>query len=398
MTQPSDSSIHKGKNANDRIKIGLIGCGGIARSHLDDLLSIYESDNIEVIAVCDVYQTRAARFLERISRANGHAAVCSDYRQVLDMRDVDKVVILTPEHSHAYLCLDAMDASKHVYVEKPMTLDISDCIKVVEKAEETGLKLQVGVQGMSDDSYEAAHEAIKSGVLGKVVHAQTDYVRRYDKLGPWRFGDIAEIIKPEDMDWKGWLHPAPAVTWDPHRFFEWQCFSEYSGGIATALFIHRITRIIKACGLTFPERVTGMGGIYTWIDGRDLPDSIEMIAEYGPVENVTNGMTIHILGTMANDQGNRHCIRGTHATLNFLENGWEIKDADSGEIIQSHERTGAEDITLHHMNHHKAIREGAALNCPPELGLYGVVPCVMANESWRQKRLVTWNPSRQRVE
>ncbi len=383
--------------ANDRIRIGLIGCGVIGRHHLDKLLGISEDDNIEIVAINDVYRTRAERFQERVREEGGDAVVTDSYEDILEMADVDKVLIATPEHSHSYLSLDALDAGKHVYVEKPLTHQIQESLRVVEKANDTGLKLQVGVQGMADDSYGAAYEAIKGGALGSVVQAQIDYVRRYGERGPWRIGDISDRELPEDLDWNAWLRPTKRIPWDPHRYFEWRCYSEYSGGVATDLFIHRLTRIIKACGLTFPERVVGMGGIYTWDDGRDLPDSFELLAEYGPVENITNGMTVHVLGTMANDRSNAHCIRGTKATLYFRGPGWEIVDSGSGEVVQSHERTGGEDVDPHHRNHHLAIREGAELNCPPELGLYGVVACNMANDSWRQKRMLAWNESRQRV-
>ncbi len=384
--------------ANDRIRIGLVGCGVIGRHHLDKLLGIAEDDNFEIIAISDVYRTRAERFQERVNESGGKAEIVDNYEKILEMADVDKVLIATPEHSHAWMTLDALDAGKHVYVEKPMTHKIAEGLRVLDKAKETGLKLQVGVQGMADDSYSSAHEAIKGGALGNVVQAQIDYVRRYGELGPWRIGDITDRNKPDDLDWNAWLRPAKRIPWDPHHYFEWRCYSEYSGGVATDLFIHRLTRIIKACGLTFPERVTGMGGIYSWDDGRDLPDSFELLAEYGPIAGITNGMTVHVLGTMANSESNSHCIRGDKATLYFRGAGWEIKDAESGEITMTHERTGGEDVDPHHRNHHKAIREGAELNCPPELGLYGVVACSMANDSWRQKRMLSWNPRRQRVE
>src|SRR5690606_39891791 len=132
---------------------------------------------------------------------------------------------------------------------------------------------------------------------------------------------------------------------------------------------HRITRIIRACNLTFPNRVSGMGGIYLWDDGRDLPDNFEMLAEYPAVDGVTPGMTVRVLGTMANQASSDHCIRGHKATVFFIGGGWEIRSQDTGEVVETHKKTGGEDVTPHHKNHHQAIREGAPLNCPPELGL-----------------------------
>ena len=99
--------------------------------------------------------------------------------------------------------------------------------------------------------------------------------------------------QPADLDWNAWLADAPKVAWNPHHYFEWRCYSAYSGGIATDLFIHRITRIMRACNLLYPRRVVGMGGIWQWNDGRDLPDNFEMICEY------PRGMTVYVLGTRA---------------------------------------------------------------------------------------------------
>jgi predicted dehydrogenase len=205
------------------------------------------------------------------------------------------------------------------------------------------------------------------------------------------------MAKPDDLDWAAWLNPAAPCDWDPRRYFEWRCYREYSGGIATDLFVHRLTRLIRACGLTFPVRVAGMGGIYLWDDGRNLPDNIEMLAEYPAIEGVTPGMTVHVLGTMANDTGNRHCIRGHKATLEFTDAGWDIVDQATGKTVESHKKTGGEDVVPHHENHHAAIRSGAPLNCPAELGLYGVVPVCMANQSWFEKKMLSWDAASGKV-
>ncbi len=384
------------EGANNRLRVGIIGCGGIARHHLDKMLPMRAEENIDVVAVCDVYDRHASRFAQRIRSLDGNADQYADYRAVLDRDDIDYVLIATPEHSHAYLTLDALDAGKHVYVEKPMTHTIKQAQDVLAKVAETGLKVQVGVQGMADDSYSSAREAIRAGKIGSVVQAQIDYVRDYQGDGPWRTGRTSDEPKPDGLDWVAWQQPARQVPWDARRFYDWRCYSAYSGGIATDLFIHRLTRLLKACDLGYPNHVVGMGGIYTWPDGRDLPDSFEMMAEYGPVEGITEGMTLHVLGTMANDRSNDHLIRGTRGTLRFNSRGWEIANED-GEVTETHRKTGAEDVDPHHRNHHAAIRDGAPLYCPPELGAYGVVAVVMANVSCARKRMLAWDHEQGRV-
>ena len=373
--------------ANDRIRIGFIGVGGMGNGHLDAINRLKQPDNVEAVAVADCWLTRAEAGAKKVE-APRHF---SDYRKLLDIKDIDYVTIATPEHWHATMTIDAMDAGKAVYVEKPMTHVIPEALAVVKKQKETGLALQVGVQAMSDDSYDSAAKAIEEGVLGQVVQAQIEYVRRYDKQGPWRLPDVTDDQpKPADLDWKAWLGKAPKIDWNPHHYFEWRNYSAYSGGICTDLFIHRITRIMKACKLTYPRRVVGMGGIWQWADGRDLPDNFEMICEY------PRGMTVYVLGTMSNRVGIDHLIRGYRGTLYFTPSGWVAKDKD-GKTLASHEKTGAEDIVLHHSNLHKHLREGVPLNCPAELGLAGVVAVNMANESWRSGRMMGWDREKQEM-
>lgn len=370
--------------------MGIIGCGGMAGSHLGALLGMPR--DVEIGAVCDVFDTRARNFQDTIWRTGGNARRYHDYRELLDSETLDYVLIATPEHWHARQAIDAMDAGVHVYCEKPMTHYVDEAVAVAEKARNTGRKLQVGVQGMSDDSFESAHEAIKAGKLGPVVEAQIDYVRNYPlSRGPWRTGVSPDMPKPDDLDWDAWLGPAEDRPWNPPRFFEWRNYSDYSGGICSDLFIHRLTRIIKACGLTFPDRAVGMGGIYLWDDGRDLPDNFEMLLEYPEIDGISPGMTVHVLGTMANDRGNDHVIRGHSASLVFTRTGWDIVSQATGEVIESHQKTGAEDVFLHHQNLHAAIRNDEPLHTPPELGLYGVAAIVGAMESWFDKSMKTWD-------
>ena len=373
--------------ANDRIRIGFIGVGGMGNGHLDAINQLKEPDNVEAVAVADCWLTRAEAGAKKVEAPHHF----SDYRKLLEIKDIDYVTIATPEHWHATMTIDAMDAGKAVYVEKPMTHVIPEALAVVKKQKETGLALQVGVQAMSDDSYSSAAQAIEEGVLGQVVQAQIEYVRRYDKQGPWRLPDVTDDQpKPADLDWNAWLGKAPKIDWNPHHYFEWRNYSAYSGGICTDLFIHRITRIMKACKLTYPRRVVGMGGIWQWADGRDLPDNFEMICEY------PRGMTVYVLGTMSNRVGIDHLIRGYRGTLYFTPSGWVAKDKD-GKTLASHEKQGGEDIVLHHNNLHKHLREGVPLNCPAELGLAGVVAVNMANESWRSGRMMGWDRDKQEM-
>src|SRR5688572_24337461 len=163
--------------ANNRLRVGIIGCGGLAQgAHIPALLKMKESDNVEIVAVSDVYQKR----LNEAAGTTG-AKPIKDYRALLDSKDIDYVAIVTLEHQHARMTLDAADAGKHIYCEKPMTWSIDEAKKVVAKIKQTGLKMQVGVQGMSDDSYETAQRMIKEGKIGRPIQAQIDYSRNHKR-------------------------------------------------------------------------------------------------------------------------------------------------------------------------------------------------------------------------
>jgi predicted dehydrogenase len=375
--------------ANDRLGVGVIGGGVIGNAHFDVINKLKESNNLLPVAVSDCWMTRAEAGKQKI----GADAAYSEYKRLLDRKEVDYVVVATPEHWHWTMTIDAMDAGKAVYCEKPLTHTIPEAQAVVKKQKETGRPLQVGVQAMSDDSYITARDAIRKGVIGKVIQAQIEYVRRYDaKKGPWREPDqVAQnATKPSDLNWDAWLGSAKKIDWNPNHYFEWRCYSAYSGGICTDLFIHRITRIMKACDLLYPRRVVGMGGIWQWPDGRDLPDNIEMICEY------PRGMTVYVLGTMSNRVGIDHLIRGYRGTLKFTKTGWVAEDKD-GKVLAEHTKTGGEDQNLHHTNLHNHIRMGEALNCPVELGLAGVVAVNMANESWRSNEMIGWDKANEKM-
>ncbi len=376
--------------ANNRLRVGVIGCGGLATgAHIPALLKMKESDNVEITAVCDVWQKR----LDNAAAITGAKPV-KDYRAMLDSKDIDYALIVTPEHWHARMTLDAADAGKHIYCEKPMTWSIDEAKKVVKKIQQTNVKMQVGVQGMSDDSYETAQKYIKEGALGKVVQAQIDYSRNHK--GDFWVGNYDPDAKPgENLDWNAFLGPAPKRPFDPDRFFYWRRYWDYSGGIATDLFVHRITRMIKALDLKLPERVVATGGKWEFTNSAaEIPDTFNMMCDY------PGGPTVIVISSMANDTRIPHVIRGHHATLEFTREGFVIRPQGmfaEGKAEIVHKKTGGEDITLHHRNLHNAIRNGEALKCDVMLGYYGVVAVRLAVESYRKRNYMAWDARREKA-
>ncbi len=380
--------------ANDRIRIGIIGCGSQAGGHMRELVKMRESDNFDLAAVCDVFDKRAAAAAQLTG-----GKIVKDYRRLLDDKDIDYVLIATPEHWHARMTLDAADARKHIYCEKPMTRTVEESKRVVAKIKATGVKMQVGVQGMSDDSYEAANVHVKNGTLGKVVLAQIDYSRNH--TGDfWAYNIDADAKPGENLDWQAWLGPAPKRPFDPARYFRWRCYWDYSSGIASDLFVHRVTRIIKSLDLTFPSFGTGSGGKFEFADSKnEIPDTLNILLDY------PGGLTVQLVSSMANERKIDHLLRGHKATLEFTNSGFTIRPerlfakeapwSDKPEIV--HQKTGGEQLGLHHRNLLNAVRKNEALKCDVMLGYHGVVAVQMGSLSYRRRKYMKWDATRERI-
>jgi predicted dehydrogenase len=378
------------QGAGERIRIGVIGCGSQGAAHMRALVKMRETDNLDILNVCDAFSKRA----EAAARLTG-GKVVKDYRRLLDNRDIDYVLIASPEHWHYQMTIDAIAAGKHIYCEKPMTYTIEQARRVAARvAAAPGIKMQVGVQGMSDDSYETANRYIKQGALGTVVLAQIDYSRNYQ--GDFWVNPVDPDARPGDnLDWQAFLGPAPKRAFDPDRFFGWRRYWDYSGGIASDLFVHRVTRIIKAVGLTFPERAVATGGKFEFRESKaEIPDTINILLDY------PQGLSVQLISSMANETAVPHLIRGHKATLQFTPTGFQItpQRAYAKEMQPvTHRKTGAEELDLHHRNLLDAIRRNAPLRCDASLGYYGVVATAMGNLSYRKRRYMRWDAAKQRA-
>ncbi|MEZ5355505.1 MAG: Gfo/Idh/MocA family oxidoreductase [Bryobacteraceae bacterium] len=388
MTAKSYAAI---PGANDRLRIGVIGCGGMATGHMRQLVRMKDAENFEFTAVCDLFDKRTDASAQLTGAPNKYR----DYRKLLENKEVDYVLIATPEHWHAQCTMDAADAGKHIYCEKPMTYNVDQAKQVVAKIKQTGVKMQVGVQGTSDDSYITANKYIKDGALGKVVLAQIDYSRN-SKEQDFLWTKPDPDVKPGvNFDWDTWQGGTKKRPFDPERFFHWRRFWDYSSGIASDLFIHRVTRIIKSLGLTFPARAVASGGKFGWDNLMgDVPDTMNILLDY------PEGLTVQLVSSMGNDSRIQHMIRGRKGTLFFDSDGFYIQpqrafEEETKMIV--HKKSGAEDVGLHHKNLQAAIRKNEPLNCDCTLGYYGVVAAAMGVESLRKLHYVAWDKTKERM-
>jgi predicted dehydrogenase len=320
FARPGKMALGRVLGANDRINIGVIGVGGRGFYVAREFAKAGETENAQILAVCDVYEKRKKRAAETY-KAQGYL----DYREIVNRSDIDAVIVATPDHWHATIALDAMDRGKDVYLEKPMCHTIDEAKKLVDTVRETKRVLQVGSQTTSGDQWHKAKKAIADGMLGQVIMSQGSY-HRNSKEGEWNWTIDAEA-GPDGkgdnyIDWKMWLGPAQKRSWDPDRFFRFRKYWDYSGGIATDLFYHVVAPMNICWGEPqFPSKVTADGGIYVFkqrpeggVD-REVPDTFAVIGSY------PKGHQLVLSSSMANSQHIPGLIRGHEASLVMVEHG-----------------------------------------------------------------------------
>ncbi len=258
--------------ANDRTQVAMIGCG--ARAH-ELMTAIQKHPGAEIVGVVDAYTGRVERAVER---TGGKAKVFANYHDVLANKSVDAVVVATPDHWHRQIILDAVRAGKDVYSEKPLTFTAAQGREIIDAARSTGRMVQVGSQGVSSATQRKAKEIIKAGKIGKVTLIRAAY-NRNTASGAWIY-PIPPDASPKTVNWDMFLGPAPKRAFSLERFFRWRCFEDYSGGIATDLFVHLATTIHFLMDAKVPSSAMAMGQLYRWKENRDVPDTINGVLEY----------------------------------------------------------------------------------------------------------------------
>ncbi len=300
----SVGSTHRVLGANDKINIGFIGAGGRGGALISELLKL--DDRCKIVAVCDVWERRKQAAAKRC-QAEGY----TDYREMLKRDDIDAVFIATPDHWHAKMSMDAMESGRDVYCEKPMTKTVEEAKEVYETSVKKDRIIQVGSQYASLDMNWEARRIISEGRIGKLVWSQGTYCRN-SREGEWNW-EIHEEAGPEKsglnhIDWDLWLGPAPEKKYNPERYFRFRKFWDYSGGIATDLFYHKLAALTVCFGDEFPYRVTGTGGIFVQPD-REVPDTFFTNIDY-PSDH-----SVNMPCSMASNIGVPTIIRGNYGTI-----------------------------------------------------------------------------------
>jgi predicted dehydrogenase len=409
--------------ANERITVGMIGVGARAQELME---AIQQLPVAEIVGVCDAYKGRQER---AVARTKGRAKIYRDYHEILADRSIDTVVIATPDHWHARMAVDAVRAGKDVYIEKPLTYTIEEGNTIIDEVKKSGRILQVGSQGMSSLLQQKAREIIASGRLGQVTMIRAFY-NRNTPGGAWIY-PIPPDASPETVDWEMFLGPAPKRPVDYARFFRWRCYRDYSGGIATDLFVHLCTSIHFMMNAKMPAHVVAMGQLYRWKESRDVPDTINAILEY------PEGFTANLSSTFNNQfsAGQGFQIMGTKGTLSLggglafypevvhddnrwiveswpakMEEGYyrdpkvraeEIPSSREPQIVEGSEQMqeiGFDPTVLHFRAFFESVK---ARKPPAEDALVGhrAASCAhLINRSARDRKMVSWNFGKETIQ
>ncbi len=413
--------------ANDRIQIATIGLGGMGTGDTQSSLA----NGAKLVAVADIYQGRLTRAREVFG---DDVVITRDYREVLARKDVDAVIIGTPDHWHARIATEAMQAGKDVYVEKPMVQKVEDGMPLAEVAKATGRILQVGSQRVSSVVYKKAQMLLESGAIGELnmVEAWWD---RNSAIGAWQYS-IPPDATPENIDWDRFLGAAPKRAFEPTRLFRWRNYQDYGTGVAGDLFVHLFSGMHFITGAIGPERVYATGGLRYWKDGRDVPDVMLGVYDY-PSRGKMPAFNLALRVNFVNGAGETSGFRfvGSEGIMTVdggvtvtkqpreVEPGYTVgqfpKAVQDQYLKEYHAKYPRQKPTADamrpanqekylpppgysdHMDHHRNFLEAVRSRKPVvEDALFGIRaagPALLSNMSVFNKRAYNWNPDTAKI-
>ncbi len=419
------------KSPGNRIRIATIGFGGMGSGDTRFALNV---PGVELAAACDVYDGRLARARELYG---DKISVTRDYREILARKDIDAVIIATPDHWHARICIDALDAGKHVYCEKPMVQSISEGKAVIEAQRRSGKLFQVGSQYVSSLVYQKARDLIKAGALGEVNMVEA-WLDRNTALGAWQYS-IPPDASPSNIDWDRFLGSAPKRPFEPIRLFRWRNYQDYGTAVAGDLFVHLLSGLHLATNSLGPTRVYATGGLRYWKDGRDVPDVMLALLDYpssaGRHPEFNLALRVNFKSGVAQEQfgfrfvGSEGVMTTSMSGITLskppeeIEPGYSIgtfpkavqeaflkqyqqkypprKAAPENMIPEKVEQyvppRGHDAHQDHHRAFYEAIRAGRPSIEDAVFGFRAAGPALLANVSYFERRICSWDPDAMRA-
>ena len=418
-------------SSNDRIRIAVIGTGIQGHSDLGSALKV---PGVELAAACDLYTGR----LERMKELYGKDLFTTrDYREILEKKDIDAVLVVTPDIWHSRICIDALNKGKHVYCEKPMVHKLNQGLEVINAWKKSGKTMQVGSQGISGASFAKARELYQAGEIGQLNCIEATYDRQ-SAIGAWQY-TMPTDDSPQTVDWDRYvslMNPKP--KYDAKKFFWWRNYKDFGTGMSGDLFVHLITGIHYITGSKGPSKIFSTGQLAYWKDGRDVPDVMVAIMEYPETKEHPAFQTMLRVNFISGG-GDRSAVRyiGSQGVMEKTGNGVRIsysimpkapgiggwdslssypqamqdelkkrydekwtaddKKRTTRQAVQYSAPPDNNDHVEHFANFFEGVRNGKPVNEDPVVGFRAAAPCLAANDSYFQKKVINWNPEKMQL-
>ncbi len=415
---------------NDKIRVACIGMGIMGNADTDTALKV---PGVELVAVSDLYTGRLERAKEKYGN---NVYTTRDYRELLQRKDIDAVIIATSDNWHARITIDALNSGKAVYCEKPVVQKIADGLPVIQAQQKTKKPMQVGSQRVSSIVYRKAKELYKGGAIGQLNCVEASFDRQ-DALGAW------EYTQPTDgsattVDWNRYTEGMPKIPYDAKKFFWWRNYKDFGTGVAGDLFVHLLSGIHLMTDSFGPKKIFASGQLCYWKDGRDVPDVMTGIMEY-PETKEHPAFQVMLRVNFVSGIGEKGLTRfiGSEGAIEMVDNGFNLTHsimskapgiggwdafntypaAMQEELMKQYNQkytaeeqkrpvvapvnyVAPEDYDEHlehFINFFDGVRENKPLVEGPEFAFRAAAPCLACNDSYFQKKIINWDPVKMMV-
>ena len=414
LLEPTSFAAAQNSAASDRIRFGMIGIGMQGSGLLGAAIRL---PGVECAGAADLYDGRHT--LAREITGNSDLPVTRHYLELLDRKDIDCIVAAVPDHWHKRVVVDACNAGKDIYCEKPMSHTAAQGFDMVEAAQRNKRIVQIGSQRVSSVLCAKAREMYANGAIGEVEMVELS-LGRNNPTGAWQYPPPTDL-SPANLDWETWLNDAPRVSFDPLRFARWRCWKEYGTGVGGDLMVHLISGMLYTLGWNeAPRSASALGGIFRWRDGRNMPDLHVVLFDY-------HGVPVYVrlgLGTetaeLARFMGPKGILDGSEYELryspqagvdrapSYYSSGFPRKmreeyvrqwhaehDPKIGAEPMSadtvYRGNGWDDTRPHLWNFFQAVKSRKPVTEDAVFGNHAAIACHMANESYFRKKPVFWD-------
>ena len=380
---------------------------------------------VECVGVCDLWEGRLTAGQQAVNKT---VATTRNYKEVLDRKDVDAVIVAVTDHQHRRVVVDACAAGKDVYCEKPLSHTVDDGFAMIAAAQKYNRILQVGSQRVSSILYEKARQIYASGMLGDVYNIDA-YWDRNTASGAWVY-PIPPGVNQQNIDWAAFLTGAPSIPFDPTRFFRWRCFTDYGEGLAGDLFVHLISGIMFITGTNVvASRAQSSGGLFRWKDGRQFPDLIETMYDYPSFRVAVRCNLNNEGGEFIGFYGTEGTLLIKNATLTYTPQNiapepegysvvgwpkdlrtqyhaqWEsehpLPAPFTSKVVDDVETfvppPGYSDVVDHEANFFSAVRSRKPCVENEVFGNNAALGCHLANYAYFNKKIATWDAKAKKI-